>query len=57
MKLLVLDELEIEVTKTANGQNDYVQIRSPAAIPVNIVLVANKITVKDERKREQGIKT
>lgn len=45
----MLDEIEIEVTKTANGRADYVQIRSPAAIPVNIVLVAGKITVRDTR--------
>ena len=45
----MLDELTIEITKTATGLQDYVQIRSPAAIPVNIVLVANKITVSDHR--------
>lgn len=45
----MIDELEIEVTKTADGRAEYVQIRTPAAIPVNIVLVAKRITVKDRR--------
>jgi hypothetical protein len=45
----VLDVLEIEITKTSNGLADYVQVRSPAAFPVNIVLVAAKIIVKDTR--------
>ena len=44
-----LGEIEIEITKTANGGAEYVQIRSPAAMPVNIVLIASKITVNDRR--------
>lgn len=46
----MLEELTIQVTKTANGLHDYVQISSPAAIPVNIVLVAGKIIVDDRRE-------
>lgn len=49
----MLEEIQITVTKTANGQADYVQISSPAAIPVNIVLVAGKITVTDHRAPEK----
>ncbi len=41
----MLDDLEIEVSKTRNGL-DYVQIRSPAAIPVNVVLVAPEMSVQ-----------
>lgn len=45
----MLGEITIQVTKTADGKFDYVQISSPAAIPVNIVLVAGKIIVNDCR--------
>lgn len=45
----MLEKIEIEISKTSNGQFDYVQIRSPGAIPVNIVLVAKLIVVKDVR--------
>jgi hypothetical protein len=44
-----LNELTILVTKTANGKMEYLQITSPAAIPVNIVLIAKKIKVEDHR--------
>ncbi len=47
-----MDELgviTILITKTANGQAEYVQISSPAAMPVNIVLIAAKIEVDDQR--------
>ena len=45
----MLDKLQVEITKTADGLADYVQIRSPAAFPVNIVLVAMKIELTDHR--------
>jgi hypothetical protein len=45
----MLDILEIEVSRTADGRYDYMQIRSPAAAPVNIVLIAKRITVLDHR--------
>ena len=46
--MTMLDELQIEISKAADG-SDYVQLRSPAAVPVNIVLIANRITVADHR--------
>jgi hypothetical protein len=48
----VLDELKVTITKTANGEHDYIQIASSAAIPVNIVLVADRISVEDHREAE-----
>lgn len=45
----MLDEIQVEITKTSDGLHDYIQIRSPAAIPVNIVLVAGRIVVSDRR--------
>ncbi len=50
----MLEEIIITVTKTADGLADYVQICSPAAIPVNIVLVADRIVVDDHREAEMA---
>ena len=41
--------LTIVLSKTANGQHDYVQIMSRDMITTNIVLVANEIVVEDKR--------
>lgn len=46
-----LGSITIEISKTSDGRSDYVQISSPAAFPVNIVLVAGQIIVKDMRKK------
>lgn len=43
MKLLVT------VTKTSMGDSDYIQVMSDDQVSVNIVLVAEKITVVDHR--------
>ena len=45
----MLEDLQIEISRTADGKHDYVQVRSPAAAPVNIVLIAKRITVLDHR--------
>lgn len=50
----MLEQLTIQVTKTSDGLRDYVQISSPAAIPVNIVLVAGTITVDDRRQPKEN---
>lgn len=52
----MLDKITIQVTKTSDGRRDYVQISSPAAIPVNIVLVAGQIVVDDRREPEKAKK-
>jgi len=43
------DKLTIQVTKTADGLQDYVQIMSADFLSVNIVLVAAEIEVQDDR--------
>lgn len=43
-----LHELTITIDKTMDGQS-FVQIMSPAAVPVNIVLIASTVTVEDRR--------
>lgn len=46
-----LGKITIEISKTSDGRSDYVQISSPAAFPVNIVLVAAEIEVRDARPK------
>jgi len=47
-----IGKLTITINKTSVGQLDYVQIASPSAMPVNIVLVAQNIVVDDRRPQE-----
>jgi len=42
-------KLNVTVTKTRNGTSDYIQIASDDQISINIVLIADKIEVKDHR--------
>lgn len=44
-----IPKLTIQVTKTADGQFDYVQILSGDQFSLNIVLIANQIVVDDRR--------
>ena len=46
-----LGELTITVTRTSDNEHDYLQILSPAGIPINIVLIANEIKIDDRRER------
>lgn len=41
--------LKIHLAATADGQGTYVQIASPAAMPVNIVLIAARVELDDQR--------
>lgn len=43
------EKLTITVTKTANGQQEYVQIMSADMFSINVVLIADEIEVRDER--------
>jgi len=42
-------ELDITITKTRTGEQDYIQIMSDDQLSVNICLVADKIRVSDHR--------
>jgi len=46
-------KLDVTITKTRDGLADYIQIMSDDAVSVNIVLVAEKINVKDHRTKEE----
>lgn len=45
-------KITIAISKTANGQGEFVQIMSPAGIPINIVLVVDEVTIEDRRLKD-----
>ncbi len=53
----MIGKLTITVTKTADGRFEYVQIASPAAMPVNIVLIADEVEIEDRRPAPKPIST
>lgn len=46
-------ELNVTITKTSNGLLDYIQIMSDDSVGVNIVLIADKITIVDHREKKE----
>ena len=54
--LATIPGLRIEVTKTADGQHDYVQIMSTDQFTVNVVLIADAIEVVDARPEQEEAK-
>ncbi len=47
-----IPSLTVTISKTADGENDYMQILSTDQFSLNIVLIAGVITVKDVRQSE-----
>ena len=45
-----IPKLTITVTKTADGQREYVQIMSGDMFTVNVVLIADTIEIQDARE-------
>lgn len=48
---MIYGKVKVTVTKTADGKGDYVQIMSDDMLSLNVVVVAQEIVLKDERKR------
>jgi len=46
----ILPGLTIQVSKTSDGANDYVQITSLDQVSVNLVLIAGEIKIEDRRE-------
>lgn len=44
-----IPKLTITIVKTSDGQREYVQVMSADQFTVNVVLIADKIEVKDAR--------
>ena len=51
-EISVIEKLEVTITKTADGKDEYIQIMSGDYVSVNVVLIAKKIVVKDGRKKK-----
>ncbi len=48
--------LNITISKTADGKDDYVQILSSDGLAVNVVLIATEIKVQDVRPKPKKVK-
>lgn len=48
-------KLNITVTRTADAQQDYLQIMSDDMVSVNVVLVAESIEVRDRRTGDERL--
>ncbi len=46
---LALPPLTVTISRTADGQNEYMQIVSADQFSLNIVLISQKITIQDSR--------
>jgi hypothetical protein len=44
-----IDKLTIQISQTADGRSNYLQILSGDQLSINVVLVASEITVTDAR--------
>lgn len=51
-----LQKLKITVTKTSNGQDEYVQIMSGDQFTVNVVLIASEIEIVDTRPQPKKVR-
>lgn len=46
-------KLTIQVTKTSDGKQEYMQVMSDDFFSVNVVLIADEIEVKDDRPKKK----
>jgi len=47
------NQLNIQITKTSDGKQEYIQIMSADMVTVNVVLVADRIVMQDMRPKEE----
>ena len=48
--------LNVTISKTADGKDDYIQIMASDGISVNVVLIATEIKVQDVRPKPKKVK-
>jgi len=48
-------KLIITVSKTANGEKDYVQVISDDQFSINVVLIADEIEIRDARTTKETV--
>ena len=49
-----MKRLEVVVTKTTSGEQDFLQILSADLTTIHMTLIADKIVVRDDRGEEEG---
>lgn len=49
---MIQPKLTITVTKTSDGMAEYVQVMSDDQFAVNVVLIADKIEIRDSRPKK-----
>lgn len=49
----MIPKLTVEISKTADGKNDYLQVMSADMVSINVVLIAKEIEVNDARKENE----
>lgn len=49
-----IDKLTVQISKTADGQFNYLQILSGDQFALNIVLIAQEIVVRDARAPQEA---
>ena len=52
MDTTFVDELRIQVTKTSDGLRDYVQVMSADQLTINVVMLADKVVIRDLRDEQ-----
>ena len=48
--------LNITISKTADGKDDYIQIMSSDGLSINVVMIATEIRVYDTRPKPKKVK-
>lgn len=48
---MIKGNVTIQVTKTADGEKEYMQIMAADMVSINIVLIAEKFVIKDDRDK------
>jgi hypothetical protein len=52
--MILIPEIRITVSKTADGKGDYVQVMSSDQFNVNLVVIAGKVTIADTREPDDA---
>ena len=48
---MLLDKVTIQVSRTADGKGQYLQVMSGDMVSVNVVIVANEFVIRDDRTK------
>ncbi len=51
---MIVGKLKVQVSKTSDGKGEYLQLLSEDQLTINIVLVAQKVEIHDDRTRTKS---